>query len=163
MTCAKKVMKAYQCKSRNLLLEIQSLPKKRVDLTEVTNCCIYRTNRFFTIVLFNSKHGNVKFVSEETHYTGETELRQSDEVQILWNTDVLCCWGWLSTIGCFSIRQHLRSTVSPLLQTVRKTTHMDIISEWDQQRMPAKCDPTCPILYPHERCLKLTTNVWISI
>ncbi len=69
-----------------MLLEVQS--QKHVGLNEVTGCCTYRTN---ICVLLNSKHSNVKFVTEETHYTRETELRQGDEVQILWNTDVFCC------------------------------------------------------------------------
>lgn len=77
---------------------------------------------------------NVWFVTEETHGTGETELWQGDEVQILWNTDVVRRRGHFSTIASFSVRQHLCSTISPLLQTIGKTTtNMDIIPVRDQR------------------------------
>ncbi len=77
LPCAKKVSSALQ---ENLVTVINSL-------AELTECCIYRTNRS---VSFNSKHGNVYYVTEETHHTRETELWQGDEVQILWDTDVFC-------------------------------------------------------------------------
>lgn len=73
------------------------------------------------------------------HYTGETELRQGDEVKILWNADVLCRWGCFCPIGCVSIRQHLGTTISPFLQPNRETTNADFISEWDNQRNQPKC------------------------
>lgn len=34
----------------------------------------------------------IKVSREETHCTRETKLWQSDEVQVLWNADVLCGW-----------------------------------------------------------------------
>lgn len=101
-------------------------------------CWSYWDNRVLYLknedVFFSSKHGDGKFVTEETHYTRETQLRQGDEVQILWNADVLCRWGHFCPISCFSIRQHLCSSISPFLQANRETTNVEFISACDKQR-----------------------------
>lgn len=85
------------------------------------------------------------FNTEQRHYTRETKLWQGDEVQILWNTDVLCRWGHFCTTGAVSI-WHLCSTISPLLQTKRDTTNTH---------------GRCHIDRKNKNCLPLSINSFI--